>query len=393
MDIRKLALQQEPFIIDTRRDLHRHPELSWQEERTTRMLADALIALGIPVQRFPDKTGVMGILRGEKSPSDAVVVLRADIDALPIAERTGLPFESVNAGVMHACGHDCHAAMLLGAARILNTVKAEFSGEVRLLFQAAEEINSGAEYCLAQGALAGAGAVFGLHVWGDLDAPYFNFADGSRMASCDNFTITVRGVPAHGSAPHQGVDAIVAAAAIVTQVQTLVSRGNDPRSPLVVTIGEIHGGKRFNIIADTVEMIGTVRTHDKAVRAQVEPQLRRVAEHTAAALGATAELDYRYLAPPVINAHPALTQTARNAAVKLFGADALHDMPPLMSSEDFALYMESVPGVFGFLGARNPALGITAANHNHDFTVDEAVLQRGAALYAQFACDFFAQRG
>ena len=387
MDILQLAKAAEGRIIDIRRDLHRHPELSWQEVRTTGVVEAELAALGIPTRRFDGHTGVMGTLRGTGGAGGKTLLLRADIDALPILEQTGLPFASENEGVMHACGHDTHTAMLLGAARVLAEHRDAFAGEIRLLFQAAEEVNSGANYCVGQQVLAGVDAVFGMHIWGDFDAPYLSIQDGSRMASCDNFTVTVHGVSAHGSAPQQGVDAIVAAAAIVMQLQAVVSRMSDPRVPLVVTIGQFNGGKRFNIIADTVQLVGTVRTHDKTLRGQVEGLLRRVCEHTAAVYGATAELAYQYLAAPVVN-DPALAGMARDAAVRLFGQDALKTIPPLMSSEDFAAYLAHVPGVFCFLGGRNEALGFAAANHNEHFAIDESVLVRGAALYAQFALDF-----
>ncbi len=387
MDILSLAKAAEPHIIDLRRDLHRHPELSWQEVRTTDAVAAELAALGVSTRRFEGRTGVLGTLKGRAGASGKTLLLRADIDALPIQENTGLPFASENAGVMHACGHDTHTAMLLGAARILSSLRHSFAGEVRFLFQPAEEISAGSAFVIEQGAMEGVQAVFGLHIWGDFDAPYFSIQEGSRMASCDNFKLTVHGKAAHGSAPQQGVDAVVAAAAMVMQLQTVVSRMSDPRVPLVVTVGQIQGGKRFNIIADTVEMVGTVRTHDKALRKQVEGLIRRVCEHTAAAYGATAELAYEYLAAPVIN-DPALAGLARAAATRLFGEGVLRDIPPQMSSEDYAAYLEQVPGVFCFLGGRNEALGYGAPNHNDHFAIDEAVLVRGAALYAQFALDF-----
>lgn len=387
MDILSLAKAAELRIIEIRRDLHRHPELSWQEERTTDAVAAELNALGIPFRRFTGRTGVLGTLRGEKGAGGKALLLRADMDALPIPEQSGLPFASENAGVMHACGHDTHTAMLLGAARILSSLRHTFAGEVRFLFQPAEEISAGSTFVIEQGAMDGVQAVFGLHIWGDFDAPYFSIQEGSRMASCDNFKLTVHGKAAHGSAPQQGVDAVVAAAAMVMQLQTVVSRMSDPRVPLVVTVGQIQGGKRFNIIADTVEMVGTVRTHDKALRAQAEGLIRRVCEHTAAAYGATCELDYEYLAPPLIN-DPALSALARASAARLFGEDALRSVPPQMSSEDFATYLEHAPGVFAFVGGRNEALGFTAANHNERFAIDESVLIRGAALHAQFALDF-----
>lgn len=388
MDIQQLTLAQEPYIIEKRRYFHRHPELSWAETATTDTIAQELTTMGIEVRRFAGHTGVMGILHGKNATAaPKTLVLRADIDALPIEEKTDLPFTSESCGVMHACGHDCHTAMLLGAARVLSRLTDAFSGEIRLLFQAAEETSSGAEYYLEQGVLNGANAIFGIHIWGDFDAPYFSIPDGPRMASCDNFTIAVHGVSAHGSAPQQGVDAIVAASAIVLALQSIASRNNDPRNPLVVTVGQFSGGKRFNILADQVELVGTVRTHSPAARAQVEPLVRRVVEHTAAAYGATADVAYNYMAAAVIN-DSALARIARDAATRLYGETALGNMLPAMASEDFAYYLGKVPGVFCFLGARNAALDITATNHSDHFTVDESVLKRGAALYAQFAMDF-----
>ena len=236
---------------------------------------------------------------------------------------------------------------------------------------------------------AGADAVLGMHLWGDLDAPYLNVTSGPRMASCDSFTITVRGVSAHGSAPQQGVDAVVAASALVMQLQTLVSRGTDPRDALVVTVGQISGGKRFNIIADQVELVGTVRAHRQAVRAAAEEGIRRMAEHTAAAYGATADVIYTRMAAAVVN-DPALARMARQSAVRLYGESALRLMEPTMASEDFAFYLEQIPGVYGFIGVRNVEKGIDAPNHSDRFTIDENVLQLGTALYAQFALDFMA---
>jgi amidohydrolase len=342
------------------------------------------------VHPFTEHTGLTAALTGQgKAKVKAkTLVLRADIDALPIVEKTGLPFESKNTGIMHACGHDAHTAMLLGAARILKQIQDQWFGELRLLFQPAEEINEGAKFCVAQGAVEGADAIFGMHIWGDLPAPFINVQEGPRMAGCDQFRITVQGVSAHGGMPHQGVDAIVTAAAIIGNIQTLVSRSNDPREPLVITIGKIQGGQRYNIVAGSVEMVGTVRTLHREVRLGVEEKLRRVVTQTAAAYGATAELIYEYMAEPIDNRHRALVVLARGAATRLYGENALREMPPVMASEDFAYYQERVPSVFAFLGATNPNLGITALNHNDHFTIDEAALKCGSALYAQFAVDF-----
>lgn len=390
MQIDRLASDQDFYLREMRRKLHAHPELSWSENETTEMIAKELEGAGWAVNRFSAHTGLIATLSGnaETKAKAKALVLRADIDALPVVEKTGLPFESQNPGIMHACGHDAHAAMLLGAAHILKQVQDQWAGKLSLLFQPAEEINEGAKYCISQGALEGADAIFGMHIWGDLPSPLINVQAGPRMAGCDQFFIVVHGVSAHGGMPHQGVDAIVTAAAIVGNIQALVSRNNDPREPLVITIGKIQGGQRYNIVADTVDMVGTVRTLHGEVRTGIEEKLRRTVMQTAAAYGATAELSYEYMAQPLINKSAQLVGLAKNAAVRLYGADVLREMPPVMASEDFAYYQEHVPSVFAFLGATNPSLGITALNHNDHFTVDEAALQRGTALYVQFAVDF-----
>lgn len=391
MKIDQLAQAQEAYILEKRRYFHQYPELSWLEKDATCAIATEMGALGYTVHLFPDHTGLWADIEGTKATAHPrTLMLRADLDALPITENTGLPFESVRKGVMHACGHDSHTAMLMGAARMLSEIRDQFSGSIRLLFQPAEEINEGARYCITQGVLQNVDAVLGLHVWGDLEAPYLNIQDGPRMASCDIFRIRVNGVSAHGGTPHQGVDAIVAASAIVLQIQSIVSRNNDPREPLVLTVGELHGGKRFNIIADTVEMVGTVRALSQTIRMQVEGRLRKKAENTAAAYGATVDIQYDYLAQPVVNRQPDLVKLAQASAEKLYGNTAIRMMPPLMASEDFAYYLEQVPGVFCFLGAQKGMACDVAKNHSERFTVDESVLVRGAAFYAQFALDYLA---
>jgi amidohydrolase len=282
--------------------------------------------------------------------------------------------------------------MLLGAAKILMEIKDELEGDVKLLFQAAEESCYGAKYYVEKGVLDDVDAIFGMHIWGTLDAPYMCLEPGGRMASCDNFKISVFGEAAHGSAPHLGKDAIVAAAAIINNIQTFVSRVNNPLNPLVVTIGTINGGQRFNIIADQVEMEGTIRTYSRELRSSIEDRLRKIIEDTASALGCRAELQYDYFPGPIINEHEDLNRIAREAAIKLYGEECLVSMPKLMGSEDFAYFMEKVPGFYGFIGALNKEKGIIYSNHSDKFTVDEDVLHRGSALYAQFAYDFLAEK-
>lgn len=391
MEIRTLAEKYESYIIEQRRWFHAHPELSWEEFKTTDAIEAELEKMGLQVHRFDGHPGCTAMIYGGKAkPGCKTVALRADIDALPVEEKTDLPFASENAGVMHACGHDNHIAMLLGAAKILVEIKDELQGNVKLFFQSAEETCHGAEYYVAQGVLKDVDAIYGQHIWGNFDAPLLNVQPGVRMASCDNFSIDVKGLSSHGSAPEKGVDAIVAASAIIMNLQTIVSRNNDPLNPLVVSVGEIHGGQRFNIIANHVKMEGTCRTHSREMRSQIEPMIRRIAEDTAAAFGAQATLTYEAFPGPVINDHDDLNRIAHDAAVTLYGEEGIGELPKMMGSEDFAYFMDEVPGVFGFLGSRDAAH--TATNHNDKYTVDESVLKRGAAMHAQFALDYLAAK-
>nr|WP_300095372.1 amidohydrolase [Sedimentibacter sp.] len=389
MDIKSLAEKYNDYIIERRRFYHSIPELSFEETKTTKEIKENLEAMGIEVETFPDYYGLVGTIRGAQPGN--TVMLRADIDALPVEEHTNLDYASAN-GNMHACGHDAHISMLLGASKILSDMKNELKGTVKLLFQSAEESCYGAKYYVENGVLDGVDAIFGMHIWGTLDVPYFNLEAGNRMASVDNFKITVDGVSSHGSAPHLGKDAVIAASSIIMNIQTIVSRMNDPLNPLVVSIGTIKGGQRFNIIANHVEMEGTIRTHSRKVRAEIEESLRNIVESTAKALGCNAHLDYSYYAAPVINEHEDINSIVRNAAVKLYGEESLKEMPKLMGSEDFSYLTEKVPGFYGFIGTRNEDKGYVYTNHNDKFTVDESVLHRGAALYAQFAHDFLEEK-
>ncbi len=389
MNYKELAESTEPYIIEQRRWFHQHPELSWKEFCTTDAIALELEKMGYKVYRFEGKTGCYAVLEGGRSNSNSrTVALRADIDALPVEEKTGLPFASVNNGVMHACGHDNHIAMLLGAAKMLMKTKDELCGKIKFLFQAAEETSYGAEYYVQQGILNDVDAIMGQHIWGTLDSSYINVQSGPRMASCDNFTIRVEGVSAHGTQPHLGIDALTASAAIIMNLQTFVSRMNDPLNPLVVSIGEMHAGQRFNIIANHAEMHGTVRTFQQEFRMKIEEKLRNIIENTAKAMGAAVTLEYNYYPGPVINDDDDLNKIAQEAVVKLYGEESLSGLQMMMGSEDFAYYSEKIPSVFAFIGSRNEELGITATNHNDHYTVDESVLKRGSAFYAQFAWDY-----
>ena len=385
MNLAQTALGLRDYIQSWRRRLHQYPELSLQEVQTTQALAEELDRLGIPVIRFPGHTGLIGVIAG--SFPGKTVLLRADIDALPIRENTGLPYAAQN-GAMHACGHDCHAAMLLGAARLLLEHREELPGTVRLLFQAAEETSHGAEYFISQGCLDGVDAAFGIHIWSGLTAPLISVEAGPRMAACDNFELVVHGTAAHGASPHLGCDGIAAAAAAVTALQGYVARRHDVFQPLVVTIGSIHGGEAPNILADTVTLSGTARCFDEALRARLHGDLEALFSAACLPYGCTAQLHWHSLAPAVVNHDPHLVETGQQAARKLYGPQGLGHLAPLMVSEDFAYYSQHVPTLFCFLGGGSPELGAVYPHHNECFRIDEEALPRGAALYAQFALDY-----
>jgi len=390
MNFATRAAELSDTIIADRHYLHQHAELSFQEHETTAYLVGQLKQLGIPVQTFADYTGCIATIQGGQT--GKTVLLRADIDALPIQENSGVDFESLHSCVMHACGHDCHAAMLLGAARLLWERRAELKGTVKLLFQAAEEAFIGSHYYWDKGYLSDVDAAFGMHVWGSIPSGTLCIQDGPLMASCDNFKITVHGVSAHGSTPHQGRDAIVAASAIICNLQTIVSRDNSPLNSLVVSIGTVKAGTQFNIITDTVVMEGTIRAHTPEARNQAKESMPRIIQATAEAMGCTAELEYTFKEPPVINGDTALNDIARGAARKLYGDDILKSTPLAMGSEDFSYIMEKIPAsLFAFLGYQDGASGCVYPVHNEKFRIKEDILHIGAAQYAQFAADYLEQ--
>lgn len=388
MIIKELAQKYADYIIEQRRYFHTIPELSLNEVKTTEKLVEELKKMDMEVITFPDFQGCIGIIKGAKP--GKTVMLRADIDALNVKEQTGLPFSSTNNN-MHACGHDTHMAMQLGAAKILNNLKDELHGNVKLLFQSGEEVALGAKYYVDKGCLDDVDAVYGTHIWSELEAGKFSLEAGERMASCDTFKITVEGVSSHGSAPNLGNDALYAAASIVMNIQSFVSRRRNPLDAAVVTVGTMNGGQRFNIIANHIEMDGTTRAFNKDMRNSMEDELRKIVENTAIALGVTAKLEYNYLTDPITNDNDELNILARNAAVKLYGEDVLAHMTQVMGAEDFSHLMARVPGFYGFIGCYNEKIGAVHNNHSEFFLVDESTLHMGAALAAQFAYDFLNQ--
>lgn len=368
-------------VVELRRAIHRNPELGFQEEATAAIVERELDRLEIPHRRVA-KTGVIGVLRGGKS--GAVAALRADMDALPVQERTGLPFASERAGVMHACGHDAHTAMLLGAAQMLGAQRKTFPGTVVFLFQPAEEGPGGAQPMIDEGALDDprVDAIAMLHVDVRIEAGVVSITPGAVNASADELYITVRGKGGHGAAPHTAVDAIPAASAIVLALQNIASREIDPLGSVVVTIGTISGGYRMNVIADEVQMSGTLRAHDPKIREELERRVRRIVDGVAAAYGAQAETRIVYGYPPVVNDERLATAFAEYAQECGIAVRAL---PPTMGAEDFAYFAQRVPGVLVRLGVRNDALGAVHPGHSPEFRIDEAALPIGVRTLVAFA--------
>jgi amidohydrolase len=401
-EIDRRAAQVQTKVIAWRRDIHAHPELSNRETRTAELVAQHLRSLGLEVRTGVAKTGVVAVLRGGRP--GPVVALRADMDALPVTEEVDLPFASKvratfngqDVGVMHACGHDAHVAMLMGVAEVLAGMRRDLPGTVKFIFQPAEEgapagERGGAEVMIEEGALDDPkpGAIFGLHVF-----PYpsgeIRYRPGGAMASSDAFRVVVRGRQTHGAQPWAGIDPIVVAAQIVLGLQTIPSRQIDvTAAPAIVTVGAINGGVRYNIIPDSVVMVGTIRTFDAAVRRDIHQRVRRTAESIAQSAGASAVVTVDS-GPPVTFNDPALTERILPTLRRVAGANAVTLNKPLTPAEDFSRYQERIPGVFLFLGIRPAGTDSTAAapNHSPRFYVDEAALPIGVRALAQLAVDY-----
>jgi amidohydrolase len=403
VDRRAAAVQSK--VVAWRRDIHEHPELSNREFRTAKLVADHLRALGIEVKTEVAKTGVVGVLRGGKP--GPVVALRADMDALPVTEEVALPFASKvkaefngqQVGVMHACGHDSHVAILMGVAEVLAGMRAQLPGTVKFIFQPAEEgppagEEGGAALMIKEGVLQNPkpDAIFGLHVF-PYPVGHIAYRPGGTMASSDALRIVVRGRQTHGALPWLGVDPIVVASQIVLGLQTIISRQTDVTlAPAIVTVGSIRGGVRFNIIPDSVEMLGTVRTFDPAMQKDIHERIRRTAESVAAAGGATADVKIDTLSPVTYN-DPALTERMVPTLRRVAGDGAVSTAQLTTTAEDFSRFQQRVPGLFFFLGItpKDADPKQVAPNHSPRFYVDEAALPVGVRALANLAIDYMTQ--
>jgi amidohydrolase len=371
----------EPDMAAWRRDLHAHPETAFEERRTADVVARLLESFGVAVDRGLAKTGVVGTLKGDH-PDGPAIALRADMDALHIHEKNGFAHASTHPGRMHACGHDGHTAMLLGAARYLAETR-NFAGRVHFIFQPAEENEGGARVMVEEGALERypVQAIYGMHNWPGLSAGQFAIRPGPMMAAFDIFEIAVRGRGAHAAMPHLGVDPVVAAAQIVGGLQTIVSRTVNPLEGAVVSVTQIHGGDTWNVIPDEVVLRGTTRSFDPAVRDLLEPAIRRVADGVCLSLGAAMEMRYERRYPPTVNS-AAETEIAAATAASLVGAaNVRRDLLPSMGAEDFAWFLEQKPGAYIWIG--NGAEADQAMLHNPHYDFNDNILALGASYWAR----------
>lgn len=388
-DTLEKALQIREYLTQVRRHLHQYPELGMKEFETTAFIRKQLSDMGIEIVPINAEVGVLGIIRGEKPGSNSVTALRADIDALPILEKTGLSYASKNEGVMHACGHEGHTTILLGVAKILNTMRDRFSGIVKFIFQPGEETLLGAHSMVAAGVLENPAVdtIVALHAWPQLPVGTIGVWPGPYMASADKFTVKVFGGGGHGAYPHRSRDPLLAATYAIQAINTIVSREIDAVEKTVISVCTIHGGTAFNIIPEEILFSGTVRNHDPIVRQSIKEKLERVISGAVAAFGCKYELDYIYGVPPVIN-HPEVIDMIAQAAERALGEGKTKQLDrPVMGSEDFSCFLEKVPhGAFFRLGVATPGEEEMRV-HNDHFNFHDDALPVGVAVLTQLVLD------
>jgi amidohydrolase len=369
-------------LIHWRREFHRDPELAFQEHRTSSSIRDFLQSLALPVRRCAE-TGLVSVLEG--LPGGKTVALRADMDALPLHDEGGKEYQSANPGACHACGHDGHMSILMGVARILSGRRNAFRGNVVFLFQPSEEkLPGGAPQMIAEGALKGVDAVFGLHLWQGFPTGLIGCPKGPMMAATDEISITINGKGGHGSAPHATVDPILAASQLVVNLQSIVSRNVDPLKAAVVSVCKMEGGSAHNIIPMKASLSGTVRTFDPELQNLIEKKIGEIIDGTCKAAGATADWKYNRGYPAVVN-DESMSGLVQAVAKKVLGPSCVLDAPPVMGGEDFAYYLQRVPGAFLFFGMGD---GTQYPHHHPAFDLDEKALPQAALLMSSLALEY-----
>lgn len=388
--IKDIAIKLAPRLIEIRRHLHSHPELSGQEYQTAAFVAGVLSSSGVHVREAVGKTGVVGQVQGTRSDRPCLAI-RTDMDALPIQERTGLEYASKTAGIMHACGHDVHTTVGLGTAMVLSQLAEELPGDVRFLFQPAEEIASGSSWMIQDGAMENVSAVLSLHVFPSIPAGKVGIRYGALTAAADDLEIIIVGESGHGARPHEAIDAIWIAAQVITTLQQAISRTQNPLRPVVLSIGQINGGRAPNVIADSVKLRGTVRSLHPETRANLPLWIEKIVANVCESYGAKYEVDYRPGTPGVQN-DLALSQLLQTAAEEAWGSDRVQVLTePSLGAEDFSLYLEHAPGSMFRLGVGYEDRAINHPLHHPQFEVNESAIVTGVVTLAHTAFKYWQQ--